>query len=448
MRVGIITVGILSAGAQGSVALAELAHSVPPSPSHMANVATGAVPVSSAFIAGSGVLAPGLQDSGSLVISSDATFTAFELSAPLFPCSYELHQTFTGYHDDPARIRRVLTEKTLDFNFLLENCPPYYPTMQRPNSVHPFTETERITNFVRADECRVDPFDSIWSWIPAVIDHTEVCALVLGGDWHIPTELEITHMTQTQRSQLVHPPLPEGASLGPMHNLRVYALRMTGELAIADLATGLVTSLPIAQSTGTPAGHGDSEVALRCLRYPGSPDLPPLRQAKCLTTPPPTGTKGNRGQDSAPGATDSLQSAALREFETKLAHVAGHFERFASNVTQKKLDAAVIQRSCVSFVSWPIHLRITVWQRIPGPVVFPTWQEPLNSPSIARIRRAATKLRTFVEREYGRAKAVVDYCHAHPWVSRCDSDLIKPQRDAVILLPQALSSLATMLGTR
>jgi hypothetical protein len=260
-------------------------------------------------------------------------------------------------------------------------------------------------------------------------------------------ELEITGMTQTQRRTLVHPPLPDGVSLGPMHNLRVYARRTTGELAIADLATGLVISLPVTQHKGTLAGRGEGEVTLRCLRYPSSPDPPPLRQAKCLTTPKQTGTKGNQGQDSAPGEADSVQSAALQEFESKLAHVAGHFEGFVTNAMQKKLGAAAIQRGCASFVSWPIHLRITVWQRTPGPHVFPTWQEPLNSPSIARIRRAAIKLRHWVERDYGRANALVDDCQAHPKATRCQSDL-KQRREAVVYLRQALSSLDTMLGDR
>lgn len=397
------------------------------------------------FVAGSGVLEPGLQQNGAYVVNADGNATAFELSSPLYPCSYDMHQVYPRIKDDPTALRDLLAKTTIDFNFLVENCSKYYPLIKPPGRARSLSMAERITNFVQAEECRFDPYYSKGYWIPEAIERTDVCAISLGGDWHLPTQAEITRMTEAQRRALANPVVPKGLSLGRAHDLHVYALRSTGELAIADLASGrLAAFYSQAGPQSTPGYHFEGRALLRCLRYPATPDPPALHNASCE----PTMKGGRLGKPTEPNAQVSSASgpAEQREFERKMKYHVERFEQFANIAKRSRAMPLTLREYCQSAQQSVPDITSELRRTLMGHVVLPSWQTPLDSPSIARMRGAAARLRPLVDQTLAETQQVVDYCVAHANIPPCRRDLKEAQEKELSYLKDARKNLAVILA--
>lgn len=412
----------------------------------------------SEFVPGTGAFDSGLQDDGSMVVAADGTATAFQLSAPLYPCSYDMHDEYPQLKRDPRALQQLVRRTTIDFSFFLDQCPAYYPMMKRPQPGKTLTLIERVTNFIQAEQCRIDPFYSKGYWIPEAIERVDVCAVTLGGDWHVPSERELMQMTRTQRVALVNPTLPKGVSLGSMHQLSVYVRHNDGTLAIGQLQDGSIRDFeqpslfparvqPAARArpaTQAPSGHFEGAVVVRCLRAPSSSNPPHPEGASCN----PSAKGGGRAwrTEYATAAIDPKTSPERKEFERKLEYVLKEFERLPQYAPNFLRSGRGIAEPCGRAADSLSNASSELRSLRSGHLVLPTWREPLGSKAVARFRAVATQLLPIVQRQAAETKTILDHCERHPDIPPCRTDVIAPQRTLYSGHLEALRQLALILG--
>ncbi|MGC4121755.1 MAG: hypothetical protein QM765_45700 [Myxococcales bacterium] len=169
----------------------------------------------------------------------------------------------------------VARKAAIPFAELLKQCVANHPdiVVQQPGQT--LTEQQLWNNIQVVETCAYEDFGIKPYWIPQLVDDVDVCEVVLGEGWRLPTAADLAAFSDHARQAFADAARVELALNGSMD---VYARAADGTLRRGSLEPGVHTLSPIEYPMGydEPAkyhyeGCGSSlcnsnTLGLRCVR--------------------------------------------------------------------------------------------------------------------------------------------------------------------------------------
>jgi hypothetical protein len=227
---------------------------------------------------GNGVRA-GLQYSGSLVLvrtpvtePADSSAPAapgelFEISAPILPSTEVLyaHQG-TSYPSTLAEEQSVAHAAALTFDFLMTSCADEYSIVLLPAGGAPLPPEVIANNYEQVARCSYDRYVAKPYWIPALVDHVDICATELGAGWRLVAEEDTATLSRDERQFLIQglaTPNSTGFFGSFYFSLAVWVRASDGTLKLGSLAPDDAQLAPAPTDT---TSHFEGGYGLRCVR--------------------------------------------------------------------------------------------------------------------------------------------------------------------------------------
>jgi hypothetical protein len=211
-----------------------------------------------------------------------ATTTAgpasIEISATLFP------KTFNGTeglyaHEGPnypksyAEAVEVVRNASMPYAELLKQCAASHTEIVIQASGQTLTDQQLSANLEAVLNCAYEDFSIKPYWIPQLIDDVDVCAVVLGEDWRLPTEADLAAFSDPAREAFAEASRIEISLNG---GLDVYARGADGQLRRGSMEPGVHSLSAIEYPLGRDAqyhyegcgfsGCNGRTIGLRCMR--------------------------------------------------------------------------------------------------------------------------------------------------------------------------------------
>ncbi len=209
--------------------------------------------------------------------SAMAEGSQIEISAPILPQVLVLYPfEAANFPADLAGETALVMEASLTWDFLLGHCAPLYPAITIAEAGVELTTEQLMVNYNEIARCSYEQFTAKPYWIPQLVDDVDVCGIVMGTDWHLPTQAEIEALTEEQFT-FMQTTLTETAGTefwgGFYFSLTVFVRANDGTLMRASLLPGLTDRV---QPIGDPMngydpkrhleGGNGSTTVIRCLR--------------------------------------------------------------------------------------------------------------------------------------------------------------------------------------
>ncbi len=240
-------------------------------------------------------LASGLTTDGSIVIPNasvtrDVT-PRVEISGPILPTVYKGQYVdaqkkslydYEGinYPEDLDGEKVLANDTSLTFSYLLEKCAPILNGNEEPE--YPMIETTSLTddaltsaiaaNYANVALCAYEKYGSKPYWIPALVNHVDICGDVLGSEWRIITENDITNLTDDNytfiQNTLAGIPDSDNFWSNFYFSLKVYIRANDNTLKIANLTPDTsprISDLP-GEVSQDAKQHLEGGYVLRCIR--------------------------------------------------------------------------------------------------------------------------------------------------------------------------------------
>jgi len=190
--------------------------------------------------------------------------TVLDVSAPIFPKVLELYQGEGDNYPTTAEGREQLAlAASISFTSLLAECASTYPgiTPWQPGDP-PLTPEQASTNYQLVDQCAYDLYTVKPYWLPQLVEDVDLCGLVLGAGWRLPTVAEIDALGLAAREALAAS-VEFGAGVGAFYWSQVSALDAAGTVRGTDLAPAGLGQPPL--EFPAPTLHYEGVVLVRCL---------------------------------------------------------------------------------------------------------------------------------------------------------------------------------------
>lgn len=215
------------------------------------------------------ISAQGLQYSGSVSLLRTKPGTTqlqrLSVSAPIHPATLTLYAgQGVAYPTTLAGQEKLAKDSALTFCFLIGQCAPSYPQIK---TVEPLSPAELETNYAAIAECAYTQYGAKPYWIPQLLQDVEVCTLMLGTGWHMPTEGILNELTEAEYTVLKQK-LSAFGGVSTYFNLFVWVRDKNGAIALGDMNPGVsprVTPLPVSGDALT--YHYESGTGLRCVKF-------------------------------------------------------------------------------------------------------------------------------------------------------------------------------------
>jgi hypothetical protein len=169
---------------------------------------------------------------------ADATLAGLYLSAPIVPNTTVLYPAEgAAYPASLAGEQALAGAAAVTFDTLLAACPTLTPTGGGTYDIDVTTASPSLArlqlNYDSVARCAYEHYTAKPYWIPALVDHVDICAASLGAGWRLPTEADVLALSADDLSALAgayDPSAPTFSSLGGMY----FALKMYVRGAAAD----------------------------------------------------------------------------------------------------------------------------------------------------------------------------------------------------------------------
>ena len=89
---------------------------------------------------------------------------------------------------------------SLTFDTLLTSCAATHPAITLASPSHSPTSAELATNYNEVAECAYSKYTVKPYWIPKLVDDVDICLNELGAGWRLPTEADVSGMTDESLS--------------------------------------------------------------------------------------------------------------------------------------------------------------------------------------------------------------------------------------------------------
>lgn len=215
--------------------------------------------------------------------------TALFLSAPIVPNTTVLYaQEGASFPSSLAGEQSLATNAAVNYDTLIAACPTLTSTSGTPYDIDTTTPSPTVArlqlNYDSVARCAYEHYTAKPYWIPALVDHVDICAVSLGSDWRLPTEAEVTALSADDLSALsgaYDPSAPTFSSFGGMYfSMKMYIRGTAADgaghhpLKIANLAPGaaaLVDELRdgmgnvMTSASDAYTRHNEGAAVLRCV---------------------------------------------------------------------------------------------------------------------------------------------------------------------------------------
>ena len=187
------------------------------------------------FVAAAALLVAGAPEA-----QADPTLAGLYLSAPIVPNTSVLYpQEGASYPATLAGEQALASSAAVTFETLLAACPTLTPTGGGSYDIDVTTPSPTLArlqlNYDSVARCAYEHYTAKPYWIPALVDHVDICATSLGTGWRLPTEAEVLALSADDLSALAgayDPSAPTFSSFGGMY----FAMKMYVRGAAADAA--------------------------------------------------------------------------------------------------------------------------------------------------------------------------------------------------------------------
>jgi hypothetical protein len=206
---------------------------------------------------------------GLALVAQAATWETIEVSAPIFPDVAVLYAHEGSNYPATAADQQALVDATaLTYEYLRDDCAAHgYAITLTDGGV--LTAEQLATNYDEVARCSYEQHSAKPYWIPQVLIDVDVCARVLGGDWHLLSEADVAGFGPDDFAYLsstLSATLDGGAWWGGFYfSPRVFLAASDGGLVQGDLSPDAgqrVSPLPPTALTS----HLEAGLSLRCLR--------------------------------------------------------------------------------------------------------------------------------------------------------------------------------------
>lgn len=215
------------------------------------------------------VTGQGLQYSGSVSLvhpkpGSPSQQQRLSVSAPIHPSIFKLYPgEGPNYPTTLSGQQQLAKDSSLTFCFLLGTCPANFPQIK---TTEPLSPAQLATNYSAIADCAYTQYGGKPYWIPQLIQDVEICTLVYGAGWHVPTEQMLNEITEADYTVIQN----KLATLGngnTYFNLHVWARDKSGAIAAGDMTPGVSPRVkPLTVSGSQLKIHYESDLGLRCVR--------------------------------------------------------------------------------------------------------------------------------------------------------------------------------------
>ncbi|HEY3445078.1 MAG TPA: hypothetical protein VGK67_01895 [Myxococcales bacterium] len=202
--------------------------------------------------------------------TTSAGAASLEISATILPNTFKGDDGLYAHEGDAypksyEEAVEVARNAAMPYAELLVQCAALHPEIVLAASGQTLTELQLQANLEAVFECSYSDFGIKPYWIPQLIDDVDVCSVVLGGDWHLPTEAELASFSDPARQ------VAADALRSELYgNVEVFARASDGTLRIGSIAPGVRTLHDITYPSWywpePSKKHNEASTALRCLR--------------------------------------------------------------------------------------------------------------------------------------------------------------------------------------
>lgn len=214
----------------------------------------------------------GLVSAGALDGVARADTVVTRVSAPILPAVLTLYaQEGANFPADLEAQAALVDAAVLPFNDLRTACMAY-SDLYAINPL-PTTPAEIASDYDEIARCAYEQFTAKPYWIPALVDHVDVCERTLGDAWHLLTAADVAAFSEDELANLQATLAGAGgtSNWGNFYfSLHVYVRAEDGTLARADLTPGVtgprITPLGIEAASDAWTHHFEGDMALRCVR--------------------------------------------------------------------------------------------------------------------------------------------------------------------------------------
>jgi hypothetical protein len=185
------------------------------------------------------------------------------LSAPLLPCHLALVRVADQLPDWPTLAHAI----SMPYERLLAECQPHYPQIILPTASPPLSEQQSLQNQTSVSDCAYHRYGSKPYWIPQMLSEVDVCQVVLGEPWRLPTEADLAAIPEAELERLRNRP-------GTYFSSKFYVRTKDG---LAEANLGQSRGVRPLHSPGGKVNYGshlEGGIGVRCFRGPG-PVRPP-----------------------------------------------------------------------------------------------------------------------------------------------------------------------------
>lgn len=231
-------------------------------------------------------LVGGLQYSGALLLvrpvafaTSGASATAaemltavtrwerIEVSAPILPRTAVLYaHEGTSYPGTLGEEIQVAHDAALTYDFLLSSCAATYDIVLQPSADGPLDDAVLGSNYEQVARCAYERHTAKPYWIPALVDHVDVCGTELGTGWRLIDEDDLLALNDGERRFLVDglaTPHAAGFFGNFYFGLSVWVRGNDGQLKLGGIGPG---STGLISGPTETTSHYEGGYALRCIR--------------------------------------------------------------------------------------------------------------------------------------------------------------------------------------
>ncbi len=160
---------------------------------------------------------------------------------------------------------QVVREVSMPYADLLVQCAALHPEIVLESSGQTLTQEQLWANQEAVSRCAYLDFAIKPYWIPQLVNDVDICAVVFGDGWHLPTELELLSFSDEARQAAM-----DAFGTEVFGNLEIFTRAGNGSLVIGSIAPGARTLKGFNYPQGVYAepqkNHYEGGTALRCLR--------------------------------------------------------------------------------------------------------------------------------------------------------------------------------------
>ena len=196
--------------------------------------------------------------------------TGFELSAPVFPKTSVLYQyEGSAFPDTPSLAQDAVQAAALVYEPLLTTCAAVYPEISVAEGATELSIEQLRANYDAVARCAYEQYTAKPYWISGLVDQVDICGVILGTSWRLPTEGDLSTLTSAGRTCLTDTLQDIGGTSGMGNfyfNLKVFLRGSDGLLKTGDFGVDGLDTASLLPETCLPTYHCEAAIALRCIR--------------------------------------------------------------------------------------------------------------------------------------------------------------------------------------